>query len=233
MLDLSLSLFAQRSLAAGASSPSVPIPPINGDGIPDEPGPIEDDPDWEIPPDPTPDPDPPPVPPDPPLVSSGPPGHAIAQSRLEANGVAYRNPRAGPKDKKVKATLVEVSQTQGLIAPLVKDQDNYVGTTFDVAAGKLKAKKKVDGVESAVGEVVATVLTGDQIGGIVKGDKYYITLNGQAVAGPFTIPAGLLEKPPGLVAQGPATAAWINNFAVDEIGKGYGKGYGFGYGSAV
>lgn len=208
------------------------IPPID-DGIPDQPGPIEDDPGWEIPPDPTPDPDPDPDPPDPPLVSSGPPGHAIAQSRLEENGVAYRNPNAGPKNKKVKAALVEVEQTQGLIAPLVKDQDNYIGTTFDVDTGKLKAKKKVAGVESAVGEVAANVQSEDEIGGMIEDDKYYIIHNGKAVAGPFVVPAGLLEKPPGLVAQGPATSEWINSFAVQEVGRGYGRGYGFNYGSAV
>lgn len=208
--------------------------PDTTDGVPDLPDdtPIEDDPDWNVPPDPTPPPPPPPPeePPPPPLVIKG---HEIAMARLEANGVAYRNSHAGPKDKKTKAKLQEVALAEGYIAPLVINSDNFVGTTYDPASGKLKADKKVANVQTALGEIIIAVAAGDEIGGMVKGGKYWITLNDQAVAGPFDVPPELEEAAAGLIAKGAATDSWISTFVSVTMQKGYGRSYGFGYGSTV
>jgi hypothetical protein len=225
VLGLGLS-FRPAGCVAPAAGGNVVIP--DTEGLPDLPDetPIEEDPDWTIPPDPTPEPDPLP----PPLVIRG---QEIAQTRLEENGVAYRNQHAGPKDKKTKAGLVEIEQEQGYIAPLVVDSDNFAGTTYDPADGKLKAHAKVAGVQTTLAEVTITVESGDEIGGMVKGGKYWITLNDQAVTAGVNIPPALEEAAAGLIAKGPATDAWIDSFSSNTMKKGYGGSYGFGYGNAV
>jgi hypothetical protein len=207
---------------------SVILPPDIID-IPDvnEPAPLEDDPSWEIPPDPTPDPDPEP----PPLVVN--PGREIAQDRLEENGVAYRNPNAGPKDKHVKAVLEEIEQQQGYIAPLVKDQDNWIGSTYDPVEGKVKIDKKIGGIFASVAETIVAVGAGEEIGAVVKNGKIYATVRGDPVTNGDPVPPSLETAATGLVAKGPATALWISSFEAKSIGRGYGSGYGFAYGETI
>jgi hypothetical protein len=207
-----------------AGGSNVVLPPIDDD-FPDD-GPLEDDPDWEVPPD---DPNPP----DPGDLYVPPAGNVVAQERLIENGVAYRNENAGPKNRKAKVTLQEVTQSQGYVAPLLIDSQNYIGTTYDVGTGKLKAVKKVAGVETQLGEVTADVDAGDQIGGLVSGGKYWITHNDIAVAGSFDVPEILEQQRSGLIAKGPATDAWISRYQLEGVGSGYGQGYGLGYGETV
>lgn len=191
-----------------ASTANVSIPPLE-EQFPDD-GALEDTPEWEIPPS---DPNPP----EPGDLYVPPAGHAVAQARLITNGVAYRNENAGPQNRHVKVKLEEVTQSQGYVAALLKDSENWIGTTYDVAEGKLKLKQILDGVASAVGEAAVELAAGDYIGAAVFDGQIWIMHNGFAVSDPFAVPTELEQLRTGLIAQGPATSAWISEFNFEEI----------------
>lgn len=159
-------------------------------------------------------------------------GGAIALDRLLANGVAYKNPQAGPGNKKVKATLIEIADSQGVIAPLVVDSDNYAGVTFDPAAGKLKATKRVAGSDTALGDAILAPVSGStEIGAVTRGTAMWATVDGQIAGGPYDVSEVAAAPTSGIIAKGPASAtAWISNYVSQQIVIGYGRGYGMAYG---
>lgn len=205
--------------------PDIPVPPVDEDfetdPEPEQPPPLEHTPGWARP--------------DHPGKGKGltKKNGKAAQEEPVDDGVGYTAPAPG-RDKKVEAALIEIEQQQGYIAPLVIDSENFVGTTYDPGQAKLKADKRIDGIYTALGETAAEIISGDEIGGIVRNGNYWITHNAKAVAGPFVIDAPILaEKSSGLVAKGPATEAWLDSFSSRSIKTGYGRGYGFGWGGTV
>lgn len=145
-------------------------------------------------------------------------GNAVAQARLLANRVAYRNPNAGGGRRKAKAKIIESGQTQGYISPAIIDAENFAGTQYIHGTGILKAVKVVSGVLTVLGEILPGVIAGtSSIGGIIFDGDYYITLNDVAVAGPFSLGGSLSSGTfSGLVAVGAVTSAWLDDF-ISEI----------------
>jgi hypothetical protein len=89
--------------------------------------------------------------------------------------------------KYAEAVLYTVASQQGFICPAGYDDNCFVGTTYIVSSGKLRASKKVNSTTTMLGEVTATVVVGDRVGGMCYGGYYYITHNGSIVGGPYTI----------------------------------------------
>jgi hypothetical protein len=80
----------------------------------------------------------------------------------------------------------------------------------------LRADKVVAGVKTMLGEVVVSMEEGHSFGGIVKGNRYYITHQGEVVGGPYYINSGSVSDTTGLVLSGPASEGWIDDFLNDD-----------------
>lgn len=182
--------------------------------------PIEDTPDWE--------------------PGDGNPGDVvvvggdIALGRLLENGVLYKNPNAGPGNKRVSATLIEVSLDQGEVAPLAIDGQNFAAVGYFPSEGKVKAKKVVDGTPTALGEALLSPLSGaTEIGAVARGNQMWMTVDGEIAGGPYAVNEVAAATQSGLIAEGPVSAtAWIGGYQSRPISIGFGRGYGMAFGGS-
>lgn len=156
-------------------------------------------------------------------------GRGVAMDRLEENGVAYRVPRAGPG--KIKATLVDITTQQGVLAAAIADASNYVGVTWSEADDALVLVEAVDGVETELGAIsLEPVSSVTEIGAVMHGRDVYATVNGKGVVHAQASVAAAAMNSAGILARGPVSAKWIDNLAVSQVVVGMGRAYGLSYG---